>query len=149
MNAMYCNALVAGRAGPHRVQRLPDHQWRPERRRSGRLPVRSIRYAAYSQATFHLNDYCRFTAGGRWTRDEKSGSYAQRVTNPFIVPFRAPEVSDLPGPLRGALHLPAQPELAAERDVMVFANHSTGYKSGGYNSGGGSPALSTFDPPAI
>ena len=29
---------------------------------------------------------------------------------------------------------------------MFFANYSTGYKSGGYNSGGGSPALSTFDP---
>lgn len=28
---------------------------------------------------------------------------------------------------------------------MLFANFSTGYKSGGYNSGGGSPSLSTFD----
>ena len=31
-------------------------------------------------------------------------------------------------------------------DLLFFANYSTGYKSGGYNSGGGSPALSTFDP---
>jgi iron complex outermembrane receptor protein len=29
---------------------------------------------------------------------------------------------------------------------MFFANLSTGYKSAGYNSGGGSPALSTFGP---
>ena len=30
-------------------------------------------------------------------------------------------------------------------DVLIFANHSTGYKSAGYNSGGGTPSLSTFD----
>ena len=30
-------------------------------------------------------------------------------------------------------------------DVLIFANHSTGYKSAGYNSGGGVPSLTTFD----
>ncbi len=30
--------------------------------------------------------------------------------------------------------------------MLFFASFSTGYKSGGYNSGAGSPALSSFDP---
>jgi iron complex outermembrane receptor protein len=140
MNAMYCNALVA--AGPGRTACnafLTSNGGFNAADQDVFQSVASL--AAYSQATFHLNDHIRFTAGGRWTHDEKSGSYEQRVSNPFIVPFRAPELSPFPDLSEERFTYRLSLDWQPNDDVMVFANHSTGYKSGGYNSGGGSPAL--------
>jgi iron complex outermembrane receptor protein len=145
MNAQYCNALVA--AGPGRTacnSFLASNGGHNAADQDVFQSVESI--AAYSQATFHLNDYVSFTAGGRWTRDDKSGSYAERVTNPFIVPFRAPEVLTFPDLSEERFTYRFSLDWQPNRDMMFFANYSTGYKSGGYNSGGGSPALSRFDP---
>ena len=145
MNSQYCNALVA--AGPGRTACngfLTSNGGLNAADQDVFQTVNS--YAAYGQATFHLSDNWAVTAGGRWTRDDKSGSYAQRVTNPFIVPFRAAEVLTFPDLSEERFTYRASLNWKPTRDVMVFANHSTGYKSGGYNSGGGSPALSTFDP---
>lgn len=40
LGTSFCNVLVPGRAGPHGVQRLPDHDRRHRRDRSGRVPER-------------------------------------------------------------------------------------------------------------
>ncbi|HEY5720861.1 MAG TPA: TonB-dependent receptor [Allosphingosinicella sp.] len=145
MNSQYCNALVP--AGPGRTACNGFLTANGGQNAADQDVFQSVNsYAAYGQATFYLNDNWSLTGGGRWTRDEKSGSYAQRVTNPFIVPFRAPEVLTFPDLAEERFTYRASLNWQPTRDVMVFANHSTGYKSGGYNSGGGSPALSTVDP---
>ncbi|HYJ52166.1 MAG TPA: TonB-dependent receptor [Allosphingosinicella sp.] len=145
MNSMYCNALVA--AGPGRTACNSFLTTNGGQNAADQDVFQSVdSYAAYGQATLHLNDYVDFTAGGRWTRDDKSGSYAERVTNPFIVPFRAPEVLTFPDLSEERFTYRFSLDWHPNRDVMFFANYSTGYKSGGYNSGGGSPALSTFGP---
>lgn len=105
--------------------------------------VRSI--AAYAQGNIYLSDALTLTLGGRWTNDRKQGSYSQ-ISSPFTQTIRAPEVLDYPGLSESRFTYRVSLNYKPADDVMLFATHSTGYKSGGYNSGGGIPALSTFDP---
>ncbi len=102
--------------------------------------------AAYGQMSIHIADPLTLTLGGRWTQDKKSGSYAQRISTPFVASLRAPEVLTLPGIKDEKFTYRISLNYKPTDDVLIFANHSTGYKSGGYNSGGGTPALSTFGP---
>jgi iron complex outermembrane receptor protein len=102
-------------------------------------------YAVYGQATWHFNDQLKLTLGGRYTQDKKHGTYAQAISNPFVASLRAPEVLTFPHINNGRFTYRASLNYQPNRNVLVFANLSTGYKSAGYNSGGGSPALSTFD----
>jgi iron complex outermembrane receptor protein len=96
--------------------------------------------AAYGQLTLKLADPLRLTLGGRWTRDDKKATYIQTVANPFAGGLRAPENANLKlteDRFTWRASLNYQPN----RDVMIFANYSTGYKSGGFNSGSGAAAL--------
>ena len=68
------------------------------------------------------------------------------MSSPFTQTIRAPEVLDYPGLSESRFTYRVSLNYKPADDVMLFANHSTGYKSGGYNSGGGVPSLSTFDP---
>jgi iron complex outermembrane recepter protein len=145
MNGQFCNALTP--AGPVRNACngfLTSNGGQNATDQDVLQDVTS--YAAYSQANFHLSDTVTFTAGGRWTRDEKQGSYSQRISNPFVMALRAPEVLDLPDVTDSQFTYRLSLNYEPNEDVLLFASHSTGYKSGGYNSGGGSPALSKFDP---
>jgi len=97
-------------------------------------------FAVYGQANFKIADPLTFTLGGRWTKEEKSGSYVQLLNNPFAGSLRAPEnvalaLDDDRFTWRAALNY------KPNDDVMLFASYSTGYKSGGFNSGGGAAAL--------
>ena len=105
--------------------------------------VKSI--AAYAQGNIHLSEQFTLTLGGRWTQDKKHGTYAQ-ASSPFTQTLRAPEVLTYPGIDESRFTYRVSLNYKPNEDVLVFANHSTGYKSGGYNSGGGTPSLSTFDP---
>jgi iron complex outermembrane receptor protein len=100
--------------------------------------VRSL--AAYAQGNVHLSDQLTLTLGGRWTSDKKRGSYAQ-VSSPFTQTLRATEALVFPNLSENRFTYRAGLNYKPTDDVMVFATHSTGYKSGGYNSGGGAPAL--------
>ena len=106
--------------------------------------VKSI--AAYAQGNLHLTDQLTLTLGGRWTSDKKKGTYSQ-VSSPFTGAniLRAPEVLTFPGISEQRFTYRASLNWKPTQDVLVFANLSTGYKSGGYNSGGGATSLSTFD----
>ncbi|HEY5710517.1 MAG TPA: TonB-dependent receptor [Allosphingosinicella sp.] len=104
--------------------------------------VRSI--AAYAQGTIHFSDALLLTLGGRWTSDHKNGTYRQ-TSSPFTQTLRAPEALTFPEISEGRFTYRISLNYSPSRDVMVFANHSTGYKSSGYNSGGGTPSLSTVD----
>jgi len=97
-------------------------------------------YAAYGQATFKIADPLHLTLGGRWTRDEKNATYIQLLNNPFAASLRAPENdvladSESKFTWRGSLNY------KPNKNILLFANYSTGYKSGGFNSGGGAVNL--------
>lgn len=104
--------------------------------------VRSI--AAYGQGNIHFSDQLTLTLGGRWTSDKKRGTYAQ-TSSPFTQTLRAPETLIYPGISESRFTYRVSLNYKPSDDVLLFANHSTGYKSAGYNSGGGTPSLSTFD----
>ncbi|WP_313805852.1 TonB-dependent receptor [Sphingobium sp.] len=106
---------------------------------------RARSFAAYGQATFHLTPTLSLALGARWTQDKKSGDYAQRVNNPFAAVQRAVEILTFPDLSDNRLTYRASLNYKPNDDLLFFVNHSTGYKSGGYNSGAGNVALSTFD----
>ncbi|OAO00644.1 hypothetical protein A8B75_18120 [Sphingomonadales bacterium EhC05] len=100
--------------------------------------VKSI--AAYGQATIHISDAVDLTVGGRWTRDDKDALFVQLRNNPFAAAVRAPENQVLAlteEKFTYRISLNYKPN----DDLLFFANHSTGYKSGGFNSGGGATPL--------
>ncbi len=102
--------------------------------------LRSI--AAFAQGTYEINDKFSLTFGGRYTSDKKDAAFLQAAPNPVIGSlFRAAElVPDLTSDdsdftwLINASYFPTE-------DVMVFATASTGFKGGGFNSGGSGVAL--------
>ena len=97
-------------------------------------------YAAYAQGTFAITDQLDFTLGGRWTRDEKTGGFVQTLGNPAGALLRAPEEVDLA--FEGSrLTWRAQVGWKPAENKLLFASYSTGYKSGGFNSGGGAAPL--------
>ncbi|MDE2042585.1 MAG: TonB-dependent receptor, partial [Alphaproteobacteria bacterium] len=97
-------------------------------------------FAAYSQGNVHLTDQLTLTLGGRWTNDKKSGTFAQ-ASSPFTQALRATEALTFPSIDESRFTYRVSLNYKPTKDVLLFANYSTGYKSGGYNSGGGSPAL--------
>lgn len=102
-------------------------------------------FAAYGQATFKLADPLSLTLGGRWTKDEKSGSFDQFRANPFAAALRAPEHLTLPDVSEDRFTYRVSLNYKPSEDHLLFANYSTGYKSGGYNSGGGTPSQTVVD----
>ena len=104
--------------------------------------VKSV--AAYGQGNLHFGDRVTLTLGGRWTKDRKNGTYSQE-SSPFTQTLRAPEVLTFPKISEDRFTYRVSLNIEPTDDVLLFANHSTGYKSAGYNSGGGTPSLSTFD----
>ena len=134
----FCNLLMplinpaqvgACRAGPQ------------DRVALGQMIQSAKSYAAYAQGTVHLGDKIDFTAGLRWTRDKKDGSFNQTRLNPTFI-IRAPESKLLTyrdTDLSYRFNLTFRP---VER-VMLFATASRGYKAGGFNSGFASAAQVT------
>src|SRR5439155_22592595 len=98
-------------------------------------------YAGYAQGNLYLNDKLYATIGGRYTKDKKEGTYAQ-TANVFIGKgiFRAPEVLALPNLDQGRFTYRLGLNYQATKDHLFYGSFSTGYKSGGYNSGGSSTA---------
>jgi iron complex outermembrane recepter protein len=101
-------------------------------------------YAVYAQANVGLTDGLDLVLGGRWTKDDKSGSFVETINNPYAnaLKLRSAEnqklsVSDDDFTYRAGLNWKLNP------DLLLFTSYSTGYKSGGFNSGGGwrSPTL--------
>ncbi|MEO1203131.1 MAG: TonB-dependent receptor, partial [Pseudomonadota bacterium] len=98
--------------------------------------------AVFAQGTYEVSDRLSFTVGGRFTDDEKSGAFIQTTPNPIIGSlFRAAEsVPDLVNDDSAFTWL-LNGSFQANEDVMLFATVSTGFKAGGFNSGGAGAAL--------
>ncbi len=101
-------------------------------------------FAAYAQGNVHLSDQLTLTLGGRWTQDRKNGTYAQ-ISSPLTQNLRADEVLTFPDIKEDRFTYRVSLNYKPASDVLLFANVSTGYKSGGYNSGSGTPSLSEVD----
>ncbi len=114
--------------------------------------------AVFAQGSYDISAELTATAGLRWTRDEKSGSFFSRNNNPIAGPqslpdnpfglgLRADESTDLDfddSMVTWTTNLRYTPN----DDLMFFATASTGFKGGGFNSEGGPVALGderTFD----
>lgn len=104
--------------------------------------------ALFGQLTYNINDRLRFTAGVRWTSDDKSGSFSSIVNNPILAPPLPLGTSPFGIDLRVAEN---NPNLNFEDDevtwllnlsydvtdnIMAYGTYSTGYKTGGFNSEG-------------
>jgi iron complex outermembrane receptor protein len=144
MDTQYCNVLVP--AGPGRTACAAYYASTGGVAATDQDVFQKVRsIAAYAQGNVYISDALTLTLGGRWTNDRKRGSYSQ-VSSPFTQTIRAPEVLTYPGLSESRFTYRVSLNYKPADDVMLFATHSTGYKSGGYNSGGGVPSLSTFDP---
>ncbi len=103
-------------------------------------------YAAYGHLTYNLTPQWRLAAGARYTRSEKDGEFESVVynqlaapgsaTNPFGLDLRQDE------PLRSLAHDEEKVTWLTnlsyflDDDTMLFANFSTGFRSGGFNPDG-------------
>ncbi len=98
-------------------------------------------YAGYAQANFHFTDQIFATAGGRYSKDKKSGDYKQ-TADPFLAASaRAPESLIFPDIDDSRFTYRLGLNYEPTKDMLFFATYSTGYKSAGYNSGAGFPSL--------
>ena len=143
MGSSFCGVLVP--AGPGRTACATYYNTNQGVGATDQDVFQNVKsFAVYGQGNLHLADPLTLTLGGRWTTDKKSGTYAQ-ASSPFTQTLRATEALTFPGINEDRFTYRVSLNYKPNQDVLVFANHSTGYKSGGYNSGGGVPSLSVVD----
>lgn len=103
-------------------------------------------YAAYGHLTYHLTPQWRLAAGARYTRSEKDGEFESIVHNPLAAPGSATNPFGLDlrqtEPLTSLTHDEEKVTWLTnlsyflDDNTMLFANFSTGFKSGGFNPEG-------------
>ena len=103
-------------------------------------------YAAYAHLTYHLTPQWHLAAGARFTRSEKDGSFTSVVENPlaeassptnlFGLDLRQDENHPNLGHDEDKVTWLANLSHFLDDDTMLFANFSTGFKSGGFNPEG-------------
>ena len=98
--------------------------------------------AIFAQGTYDFSDKFSMTFGGRFTSDTKDAAFIQTTPNAVIGGlFRAPEaVPDLSSDDDAFTWL-INATFHPNDDIMLFASASTGFKGGGFNSGGSGVAL--------
>lgn len=138
LNSQFCNVLVPSAARPTCNASLAAGGGVDATDQDFSQTVES--FAVYAQANFTIADPLILTLGGRWTTENKDGTYIQLRASPFAAALRAPEnvalaLEDDRFTWRAAL------SYEPNDDVLLFASYSTGFKSGGFNSGAGATAL--------
>ena len=101
-------------------------------------------YAGYVQFNYQFRPDLELDLGFRETSDKKTGVYSQMVNNPLAVGVLLG--NEGPDALKFTDHRPsvrASLSWHATDKVMAFGTFSTGYKSGGFNTGAGPRALVT------
>ncbi len=94
--------------------------------------------AAFWQGTYKITDQWDFTAGIRYSKDEKSGSFDQRSYN--VADAAATENTQLALSQNRTTYR-ASTSYKPFDDVMFYAAWSTGFKSGGFDSGRGTTVV--------
>ena len=103
-------------------------------------------YAAYGHLTLHLTPQWRLATGVRYTKSEKDGKFTSVVNNPLIEPpsqqnpfgldLRQNESHPSLSHDEEKVTWLANLSHFLDEDTMLFANFSTGFKSGGFNPEG-------------
>ena len=145
MNAQFCNLLVPPVPNPPNPRALCNAFRTATGGRDA--TVQDVEqtvdsYAAYAQANVHITEKLFATLGGRYTSDAKEGTYDQS-SSPFTRTVRADEHLTLPDIDDNRFTYRLGLNYEPNENHLIFASFSTGYKSAGYNSGAGSPALTT------
>jgi len=109
--------------------------------------------AFFAQGTYHPSEQLRFTLGGRYTTDDKTGNFTNIVNNPFVIALavRDNEIQrnlDIGETRSDGTEFDtskftyfANASYDLNQDIMLFATTSSGFKSGGFNTDGVFPAL--------
>jgi len=145
-NAQFCTFLVA--AGPGRTA---CNNARGDGLNKAVQDVHQTvdSYAGYAQANFHFNDQFYATAGGRYSKDKKSGDYTQTADFFLRQSVRAEEALVFPDIDDSRFTYRLGLNYEPTKNMLFFATYSTGYKSAGYNSGSGFPSLTPGNNPAL
>lgn len=93
-------------------------------------------YAAFAQATYKITPQWDITAGIRYSHDKKRGELVSTRNNP-TYPGATPDVADDLRFSGGKVTYRVATTFRPTNDVMLFATYSTGYKSGGFDTGTG------------
>ncbi len=86
--------------------------------------------AGFGQVDFSVTEQLTLTAGGRYSWQEKD--FIRRLQRPIATFAATPALTASENWSRFTYHLGANYEI--NDDAMVYASHSTGFKSGGFNS---------------
>jgi len=105
-------------------------------RTTRQLDATTESYSAYLQATFHATEQLNFTGGLRYTHDEKTGilrgstrgAPGQADGTPATAALLAPATAELK---QNRLNYLVSVDFRPIEGVMLYANHATGYRSGG------------------
>ena len=109
--------------------------------------------AVFAQGTYHPSDILRFTLGGRYTSDDKTADFSNKVNNPFVLALNVRDNENWTNLDIGETRADGSAFDTSEftyfanaswdynDDIMLFATTSSGFKSGGFNTDGVFPAL--------
>ncbi|WP_421849247.1 TonB-dependent receptor [Novosphingobium sp.] len=91
------------------------------------LALRSKSFATFGQATYKLADRLKFTAGLRYTRDEKAGINTTSIGGPISTMAETRVWNALTGK--------ASVDFAATPENLFYLSFGRGYKAGGFAAG--------------
>lgn len=97
-------------------------------------------FAAFAQFNFHITDAVSFTAGGRWSREEKTVDVSQFLDIPGLglIPFWDTAAVVASGNEVNPTFKDFTPKIGLEYqindDVMAYVSFTQGFKSGGWNA---------------
>lgn len=100
-------------------------------------------YAGYVQGDYKLTKKLVLTLGARITSDDKTGTFNNVLNNPGAASLGAAESENNLTTSKTKPTYRANLSWTPMSGLMTYVSYSTGYKSGGFNSAGASPALST------
>lgn len=96
--------------------------------------------AAYAQGTYAFTDALELTLGARWSNDEKDGLYAAMPLHPVGGLVAAAETTPLSTD-NSKVTYRANLSWKPTSDALLFVSHTTGFKSGGFNSASANTVL--------
>lgn len=103
-------------------------------------------WAVFGQGSYHLTDQLSLSAGGRWTREEKTMDIVQSadIGGGILFPLWGNAELDALGISTKPVFKDFTPHVGIEYqvndDLMTYASYTEGFKSGGWNARGTDPS---------
>lgn len=136
LGADWCDVLVGAAPRPTCNAALASGVFPAQGAGRWDLGQSTTSYAAYGQATLAATEALKLTLGARYSRDEKTGFVLFTRANPFLGGVVVPDADRMEADWeRFTYRVNVSYDLSD--DVMIFATHSTGYKSGGFDQSTG------------